>query len=160
MSSVANGVFDCGTIPANLFRDTTLTTLYLLLEVRSTGGSVTVTLTNFYLVAYYTICRLRLGNALLSASSDVLHLRSFVEASNRATLGLPRVEAYTMRAGAQREYPQVEGTPPIYLSGASILIYAIGTSGPIGVGNLGLPVAGTFSLTARQAPLFKTLRGA
>jgi hypothetical protein len=158
-NTVTNGVFDCGTVPANLFRDTTLTSIYALLEVRSTGGSVTVTLTNFYLVAYYTICRVSLGNALLFASADVLHMRGFVEASNRACLALPRAEAYTFRGATVREYLQIDGVPPVYLSGASMLIYAIGNQAPAGVGNIGLPVAGTFTLTARQAPLFKTLRG-
>lgn len=148
---VANGVFDAGTIPGNLFRDTAIASLYLLLEVRSTSGSVTVTLANFYLVCYYTMCRLAGVTLLSGAASDVLHLRGFVEASGRACLPLPRAEVYAFRAANLAQYGRLDGLPPVYLSGASFLFYAIAA---------GLPVAGTFTLTARQAPLFKSYRGA
>lgn len=156
----AAGVFDAGSIPTNLFHDTAIASLYLVLEVRSIGGSVTVTLTNFYLVAYYTMCRIVGIYNITTGLSSVVHLRGFVEVSGRACLPLPRAELYSFNGANQAYYGRIDGTPPVYINGGSLFLYAIGNLGPVGVNNLGAPVAGTFSATARNAPLFKSLRGA
>lgn len=164
VNPVATGAFDAGDIPANLFRDgTALTSIYVVLEVVSTGGSVTVLLSNFYVVLYYTMCRLVGIAACTTALSSVIHLRGFVESSGRPCMPLPRAELYSYNGANPAYYGRIEGEAPVYLGQSagsvnttSLFLYAIGSTGA----SLGKAVAGTFTLTARNCRLWKTLRGA
>lgn len=146
-----DAVYDGGTIPVNLFHDIGLTTLYLLLQVRSSGGSVTITLSNFYLVAFYTLCKIS-GLDSIPNSTGVIHLRSFVATSGRPCLPLRRAEAYVLNSGAQTYYGRIDGTAPVYVPNSSLFLFANDPT-------TGQPVGGNFTATVTHAPLWATLRG-
>jgi hypothetical protein len=147
-----DGRYDAGTVPSAIFRDTALTTLYVVLEVRSTtGGSVTITLSNFYVVYYYSLCKVSGLDSILN-TTGVVHVRGFVATSNRPCLPLRKAEAYVLNSGSQTYYGRVDGTPPIYVSGASLWLMAVDKTS-------GAPSSATFTTTATQSALWKTLRG-
>lgn len=148
----SSSLYDAGTVPAALFLDTNITTLYVLLEVRSPlGGSVTITLSNFYIVCYYTLCKIS-GLDSIPNSTGVIHLRNFVATSGRPCLPLRRAQVYVLNSGNQTYLGRVDGTPPVYISGASLWHMAVHKTDLTNA-------SATHTVTATQSALWKTLRG-
>lgn len=148
----SSSLYDAGTVPAALFHDTNITTLYVLLEVRSPlGGSVTITLSNFYIACYYTLCKIS-GLDSIPNSTGVIHLRQFTATSGRPCLPLRRAEVYVLNSGSQTYYGRVDGTPPVYISGASLWHMAVHKTDLTNA-------SATHTVTATQSALWKTLRG-
>jgi hypothetical protein len=154
---------DCGTIPIRWLHNTALTTVYVLLEVKSpSGGSVTVTLNNIYLVNYWQMCRLQQSGALFvgtgAASSGGIVLRQFITETDRPALPLPQPRAWTLRSGAQYWPLTIVGTPPrlIYSPASSLLIMSdVNWAGDQGAT---YTTTRTWTATVERTPLYLTLQ--
>lgn len=143
--------YDAGTVPSNLFKSTGLSTMYVLLEARSTNGaSASVTLSDIFVVYYYTLCKIS-GLASILNSTGVVHVRGFAATSGRALLPLRRAEAYLLNSGSQTYYGRVDGVAPVYIANGLLWLYTATAAG--------LPLTTTFTATAIQAPLWRTFRG-
>jgi hypothetical protein len=148
---------DCGTIPIDMFRGAGITDCYAWLEIKSTSGtSTTYTLSNFYVLLYYTyavIPMTSIGPMQLN-QNDHLYIRGFDETTGRPCLPLSRARAYTKNSGGlQENYLSIYGSAPAYYSGASLMV-AVPT---IDSANLGSAL--TSAITAKHAPLWRTMRG-
>lgn len=128
------------------------------LYLRSTdGASTTVTYNASYWLLPWTWCIADIDYTGGGADS---RLNSFTERSGFAALPLRRPIAGSVASGTINSGGLLRGSPPIYISGG-VLWLAWGLSDTLGQGYLVTPgTGGTLTVTATQAPLYTTLRGA
>lgn len=127
-------------------------TLGIQPQVRSTSGTaVAVTLTYLEILLYYDFCLV--SGALDTVGSEYLYLDSYVEKTGYPALPRSPIRAWSYDGSNLLKGPlEIRGTPPRYFSGASLyaawysLLSAHST-------------AATAVVTAKHAPLYKTLRG-
>lgn len=143
-------VWDMGSIPTSWLANSGMTTIAPWLRVRSTtGASTTVTIANWYVVLYYTMCRVGLETESIT--------RSFTEATNRVCLPLQRPVGWAPSTGTATTLAPIVGTPPRYVSGASLLVHNNISYANSSESNT---TADSYTVTATHAPLYTTLRGA
>lgn len=167
--NVANALVDLGTWPLPAGRRVnglSSLSLDLYLDVRSTDGtSVTATIASAELLLYYTFCRIdtfyaTLANQNALPTTAYLLIDGFAEQSNVPCLPQSAPAAWhVLTSGAEFRYPYViRGTPPRYYSGASL--YVAWMSAADALHAPARTTTDTATITARQAPLYRALRGA
>ena len=143
---------------ADLYLASVSTTQYLdfNVEVRSTtGGAVAVTCGYVEMLFYYDFCRVRspVGVGIDVSQNEYLYLDSFVVKTGYPALPRPRPSAWIYSSADLANYPwEVRGTPPRYVSGASLYAAWVNAS------SLHTTTQAA-TVSAFHGPLYTTLRG-
>lgn len=148
--TASDTLWDMGTIPTSWLANSGMTTIAPWLRVRSTtGASTTVTIANWYVVLYYTMCR-------ITGIETESITRSFVEQSGRVCLPLQRPMTWAPSTGTPTYLSPLIGTPPRYVSGASLFVH---NRISYAYNSVSTTTPSTYTVTATHAPLYTTLRG-
>jgi len=168
LGNTSNVVIDFGTWPLPAGRRVSTMAglnLDLYLDVRSTDGtSVTATFSFSELLLYYTFCRIDTLFASLASQNALpttayLLIDGFQEQTNVPCLPYTPQAWHVLTSGAEFRYPHaIRGTAPRYYSGASL--YAAWMASADATTIPTRTTTYTATITARQAPLYRTIRGA
>jgi hypothetical protein len=147
--TVVSGIVDLGNVPLDIIRNRNQSnpTLFIGIDLRSTSGTQSYTLTDVDFILYYTFCKLYLPN---TPGGDTTFITTFTEVSGRPCLPVPQqIDVRDSTASYKLTgIGIIKGTAPRYYSGASLYLARAGQASTV-----------TTTVTATHSPLFKSLRG-